>query len=261
MRLLTAPESPSQLDPGGDELVRSASPSPAGPIEPADLTQLPPPPAIGLPAPLQVLWFNLRQTDYVFHFRKKLGDVWSAHGYVRGTPALTSHPDHIRSLFTAPPELVPTLAAESPLRPVLGPNSVLIANGPRHLCQRKLLLPPFHGEAIARYEELIAAAAEREIAAWPSGRAFSLAPRMQAITLDVIMGGIFGIEGRPRREPSSTPCASQSADCCGHRLCPAARFAELMNLGRAEPVGLTETRSRRARSLPLRADRQAPPCR
>ena len=67
----------------------------------------------------------------------------------QGPRATTGHPDHIRSLFKASPELVPTLAAESPLRPVLGPHSVLTANGPSHLRQRKLLLPPFHGEAIA----------------------------------------------------------------------------------------------------------------
>ncbi len=239
MRLLTLPEPPIQRDAFDAELVRSAPLSAAGPIEPADLTQLPQPPSIGLPAALQVLWFNLRQADYVFHFRKKLGDVWSAHGYVRGTPVLTCHPDHIRSLFTASPELVPTLAAESPLRPVLGPNSVLIANGERHLRQRKLLLPPFHGEAIARYEELIAAAVEREIAAWPSGRAFSLAPRMQAITLDVIMGGIFGIEKRPRPGTLEHSLRFSIRRLLWSSTLPAARLAELINLGRDQPIGLT----------------------
>ena len=113
-------------------------------------------------------------------------------------PVVTSHPDHVRSLFTAKPEQAPpSLTGESPLRPIVGPNSVLTAIGPRHMRQRKLLLPPFHGEAIERYAQMIADAAEREIDRWPVGRPFALAPRMQAITLDVIMAGIFGIEGRP----------------------------------------------------------------
>ena len=140
----------------------------------------------------------------------------------RHATAITSHPDHIRSLFKAPPELVPTLAAESPLRPVLGPNSVLTANGPRHLRQRKLLLPPFHGEAIERYEQMIAEAAEREIDRWPVGQPFALAPRMQAITLDVIMAGIFGIEGEPRpghRRARAAPRDPGAA--CAPRRCPA----------------------------------------
>ena len=69
----------------------------------------------------------------------------------------------MRSLFTAKPEQAPSLAGESPLRPIVGPNSVLTALGERHMRQRKLLLPPFHGEAIERYTQTIAEATEREI--------------------------------------------------------------------------------------------------
>ena len=149
-------------------------------------------------------------------------------------------PDHIRSLFKAPPDLVPTLASESPLRPVLGPNSVLTANGPRHLRQRKLLLPPFHGEAIERYQRMIAEAAEREIDRWPVGRAFALAPRMQAITLDVIMGGIFGIEGVPRPGTVEHALRLSIRELLRSSTLPGAKLAELMNIGHEEPFGLTK---------------------
>jgi cytochrome P450 len=135
---------------------------------------------------------------------------------------------------------VPTLAAESPLRPVLGPSSVLTSNGPRHLRQRKLLLGPFHGEAIARYEQMIAEAAEREVDRWRVGRPFALAPRMQAITLDVIMGGIFGIEGRP--SPGTVEHALRMAirELLRGSTLPGSKIAEWMNLGHDEPVGLTK---------------------
>ena len=129
-------------------------------------------------------------------------------GVIPGGPVVTSHPDHVRSLFTAKPEQAPSLTGESPLRPIVGPNSVLTAVGPRHMRQRKLLLPPFHGEAIESYTQMITAATEREIDRWPLGEPFALAPRMQAITLDVIMAGIFGIEGRPER---GTPEARAAA--------------------------------------------------
>ena len=59
--------------------------------------------------------------------------------------------------------------------------------------QRKLLLPPFHGEAVQRYVEMIADVARQEIDRWPVGEAFALAPRMQAVTLEVIMRGVFGV--------------------------------------------------------------------
>jgi cytochrome P450 len=188
---------------------------------------------------VQVLWFGQRQWGFVFQHQWLYGDVWGARGYVRGRAAVTSHPDHVRSLFKASPEEAPTLAHESPLRPVLGPDSVLTAIGPRHLRQRKLLLPPFHGEAIRRYEEMISAAAEREIARWPVGKALALAPRMQRITLDVIMGGIFGIEGRPR--PGTLEHALRTAirQLLWASTMPGAKLAELMNLGHDEPFGLT----------------------
>ena len=219
MSVLTRPAPPARAP--GPELVGTAESSPAGAISVEDLASLPLPPRVRWPRAVQVVWFGQRQSSFMFHYREKFGEVWSPRGYVPGLAAVTSHPDHIGALFKAPPDQVPTLAAESPLRPVLGKNSVLTSNGPRYLRQRKLLLPPFHGEAIARYEQMIADAAAREIDRWPVGRPFALAPRMQAITLDVIMAGIFGIEGSPRPEASSTPCASRSASCCAARRCPA----------------------------------------
>src|SRR5690348_12035294 len=173
-------------------LVGEAPPSPAGPIDAAEAAALPEPPTIQLPRFLQVLRFNQRQIELVFKARRELGEVFRMRGMVRGGPGggpvITSHPDHVRSLFTAKPELAPSLTGESPLRPIVGPNAVLTAVGPRHMRQRKLLLPAFHGEAIERYMQMISEAAEREISRWPVGEPVQLAPRMQAITLDVIMG-------------------------------------------------------------------------
>ena len=120
---------------------------------------------------------------------------------------VTAHPDHVESLFKAKASDAPSLTGESPLRPILGPNSVLTSVGPRHMRQRKLLLPPFHGEAVQRYVELISDVAEREIDAWPIGKPFALAPRMQAVTLDVIMGGVFGIDSSRHSARPSTACA------------------------------------------------------
>src|SRR3954470_14681844 len=194
MAAIVAPESSG--------LIGEAPPSPAGPAAPEDLQRLTPPPTVPLPKAAQVLRFNQRQIEFVFRARRELGEVFRIRGMIRGGPAITSHPDHVRSLFTAKPELAPSITGESPLRPVVGPNSVLTAVGARHMRQRKLLLPPFHGEAIAQYVEMITAAAEREIDRWPVGETIELAPRMQAITLDVIMAGIFGIEGRPAKGTS-----------------------------------------------------------
>jgi cytochrome P450 family 135 len=219
------------------ELVGAAPASPAGPIDDAELAALAPAPNIELPKLAQTLRFSMRQIEFVFKARRELGEVFRMEGVIPGGPVITSHPDHVRSLFTAKPEQAPSLTGESPLRPIVGPNSVLTAVGPRHMRQRKLLLPPFHGEAIEQYTRMITEAAEREIDKWPVGEAFALAPRMQAITLDVIMAGIFGVEGRPA--PGTPEAALRLAVKKGVNAStmPTAQLTELLHLGREEPMG------------------------
>jgi cytochrome P450 family 135 len=219
------------------ELVGAAPPSPAGPIDEAELAALPPAPSIDLPKLSQTLRFSMRQIEFVFKGRRELGEVFRMHGVIPGGPVITSHPDHVKSLFTAKPEQAPSLTGESPLRPILGPNSVLTAVGPRHMRQRKLLLPPFHGEAIDQYIEMIAEAAEREIDKWPVGETMALAPRMQAITLDVIMAGIFGIEGKPAPGTSEHALRREVRRAVNASTWPTSQLTELLHVGREEAMG------------------------
>src|SRR3954462_7061452 len=86
------------------ELVREAPPSEAGPIDYEQERQLAEPPAIPLPRAVQVLRFNQRQIEFVFRARRELGEVFRMRGVIPGGPVITSHPDHVRSLFTAKPE-------------------------------------------------------------------------------------------------------------------------------------------------------------
>lgn len=215
-----------------------APPSPAGPLD-GDLS-LPEPPRIPLPRAVQVLRFNQRQIEFVFKSHRHFGDVFWMAGTIPCGSVVTAHPDHVRSLFTAKPEQAPSLTGESPLRPIVGPNSVLTAIGARHMRQRKLLLPPFHGESIAEYVAMIERVTERELASWPIGRPIALAPRMQTITLDVIMAGIFGIEGMPAKGTPEYWLREATRGILAASTSPVAQVGELMNLGRDEPVGLTK---------------------
>jgi cytochrome P450 len=216
--------------------IGEAPASPAGPAGEDDALRAPP--AIALPKALQILQFTQRQIEFVFRARRQLGGVFRMDTVIAGGTIITDHPDHVRSLFTAKPDLVPSLTAESPLRPIVGPNSVLTANGPRHLRQRRLLLPPFHGEAIERYAQMIREVTEAQIDRWPVGRSFALAPRMQAITLDVIMSGIFGIDGRPARGTAEHRLRYTVKQLANVSTSPVAKVGEIANLGHAEPKGL-----------------------
>lgn len=232
----TAAAPPSE--PAAPALVGAAPPSPAGPIAAAEANALPAPPAIRLPRLLQSLRFNQRQIEFVFRARREHGEIFQMHGATHDATVVTSHPDHVRSLFTAKPEQAPSLTGESPLRPIVGPDSVLTAIGPRHMRQRKLLLPPFHGEAIEAYTRMIAEATEREIDSWPVGEPIALAPRMQAITLDVIMAGIFGIEGKPERGTPEHGLRQMIRRMVAASTRPEAQIGELLHIGREEAIGL-----------------------
>jgi cytochrome P450 family 135 len=105
----------------------------SGPLDPADAAGLPAPPVIQLPQPVQLLRFNQRQIEFVFGARRRHGDVFAMETPEPLPLVITSLPDDVRSLFTAKPEEAPSLAAESPLRPIVGPDSVLTSLGERHL--------------------------------------------------------------------------------------------------------------------------------
>jgi cytochrome P450 family 135 len=232
MSTATAPREPrSPLEP------TSFPRSPAGPVDAG--TAVRKPPASAAPRLVQTLSFGARPLAFNLSGRARFGDVWQINILSRDEPfVVTCHPDHIESLFKAKPDQAETLTSESPLRPILGPNSVLTMVGDRHMRERKLLLPPFHGEAVQRYVEQIERIAEDEIDRWLVGKPFSLAPRMQAVTLDVIMGGIFGIEGAPR--PGTPEYRIRETIRRLQRIStrPLWQLVELYNLGHKEPRGV-----------------------
>ncbi|MCW2992253.1 MAG: cytochrome [Solirubrobacterales bacterium] len=90
--------------------------------------------------------------------------------------------------------------ANAILGPVLGRRSVLLSDGDEHLRRRRLMLPFFHGDSVRRYGEVVGEIADAEIARWPHGTPIGLHERMQAITLEVILRAVIGVEDRARLE-------------------------------------------------------------
>jgi cytochrome P450 len=214
---------------------RAAPSSPAGPAETGSPIRMPP--ARRLPKLLQTAQFARRPLESNLAARRRFGDVWQTQLLTRDTAfVMTSHPDHVKSLMTAAE--APSLTGESPLRPILGPNSVLTLNGERHMRQRKLLLPPFHGDAIAGYVEMIERVAERELDGWAVGDTFPLAARMQAVTLEVIMSGVFGIEPGVQRRSPEYRLRETIRRFLKASTTPLEPLAELQNFGHPEPRGI-----------------------
>ena len=103
-------------------------------------------------------------------------------------------PAAIKQVFTGDPEHLRAGQAQKRIfKPLVGPNSILLLDGARHQRERKLLLPPFHGERLRLYGDIMCEMADRSIDAWPVGMSFPIHPRLQNITLDAILRIVFGV--------------------------------------------------------------------
>ena len=107
-------------------------------------------------------------------------------------------PADIKTVFTAPADVLHPGEGTQILEPIVGPNSILLLDEGRHLAQRKLVLPAFHGDRMAALTDVIAEVTESEIASWPSDRAMPMHPHVQALTLEVILRAVFGLDRGPR---------------------------------------------------------------
>lgn len=131
---------------------------------------------------------------YFARQRAKYGDIFRVNIADEKPWVVVHQPEHVKQVFTGSPAIFHAGKANSVLLPLLGDHSVLLLDDAPHLRQRKLLLPAFHGERMARYGDIMRDAAEREVASWPIGQPMQLAPRMQDVTLEVIMRAVFGME-------------------------------------------------------------------
>src|SRR5256714_3875775 len=153
-----------------------------------------------LPVLVQAARFVLRPLDLLEREWRRQGDLFAIRLPFFGRLVYVADPAAVRDIFSGDPGRFLTGEGNAgPLEPALGQNSLLTLDGEEHLRQRKLLLPPFHGERISRYAEPMRAAAERELAGWPLRRAFPLRPSMQRLTLEVILRTVFGLTDDERR--------------------------------------------------------------
>jgi cytochrome P450 len=152
------------------------------------------PPGPRLPAALQLLATWKRPAASPERLRRRYGKRITVRLPFQPPLVLLSDPEEIRELFTAPPEVLHPGEGARVLEPIVGRKSVILLDESAHLEQRKLLLPAFHGERMQRLNGLMTDLAEREVASWPRGRAIELHPRLQRLTLEIILRAVFGLE-------------------------------------------------------------------
>ncbi len=160
--------------------------------------QLPPGPAA--PAAAQTVEWVARPTVLLRRSAARYGEPFTLRTLWADAPmVLVSDPETVKRVYAAPPETLRGGASSTVLEPFAGPSSILLTSGEAHLRQRKLMLPPFHGERMEAHRSTVAALAEAELDRWPAGRPLRTLPRMQELTLDVILRVVLGAPDPPLR--------------------------------------------------------------
>jgi cytochrome P450 len=151
-----------------------------------------------MPTVLQGIGWWHRPTAFMERCRARCGKRFTIRLPGQSPFVMISEPEQLRELFTAAPDVLHPGEGAHILEPIVGRHSVILLDERPHLEQRKLLLPAFHGDRMQRLAGLMEELAEREAASWPTGRPFELHPRFQALTLEIILRAVFGLEAGAR---------------------------------------------------------------
>jgi cytochrome P450 len=169
--------------------------TPAATATPADATgdqfRLPHGPTT--PKYVNGLLFLVAQKRSMRRVQRRYGDAYTVNLPVIGRTVVVSRPDLVKAVFTAKPTVLH--AGKNPLGALLGPGSLFAMDEDRHLAERRMLLPPLHGDRMRSYEELIEEEALRAMQRWPEAEEFSTIDTFKQITLRVILRAVFGAEG------------------------------------------------------------------
>ena len=153
-----------------------------------------------MPPALQTVRWLWRPLEFMDACRRRYGDAFSVRFIGFQTPmVMVSDPDAIKALYTARESGLPP-GRTAALEPVMGTDSVLLLEGEPHLERRKAMLPAFHGERLRAYESVVEEVIRNEIKSWPRGAEFPIHPRMQSVTLEVILRAVFGVSDPVRRD-------------------------------------------------------------
>jgi cytochrome P450 len=158
-----------------------------------------PPPGSRAPSAIQALRYARDPLGFLIRLQRSYGDIFTLTFPFFGRLVYVADPALVKALFTGSPgQFHAGEANATVLEPAVGPNSVLTLDDAPHMQQRKLLLPPFHGERVRGYGELIREVTRKQMETWPVGEPFALRPHTQRITLAVIMRAVFGVHDEER---------------------------------------------------------------
>ena len=157
------------------------------------------PPGPRRPSPINAIRFARDPFAYIRSFYERYGPVAKSRFPGLGLMIYVADPELVKQVFTGDRSVFHAGEANATvLAPAVGMNSLLTLDEEPHMRHRKLLLPPFHGDNVKRWEATIRDITEREMETWPIGTPFALRDHTQRVTLDVILRAVFGVRDDER---------------------------------------------------------------
>jgi cytochrome P450 len=164
------------------------------------------PPGPSEPAALQTVEWIVRPTALLRRAQARYGEPFTVRTAYWDAPlVLVSDPREIERVFKAPPDVLMGGEGAAFLQPFVGPTSVLLTHGPDHLRRRRQALPPLHGDALRAWTATMAEIAHAELDTWTPGKPVRTLPRMQALTLEVMLRVVFGSRDDALRDALRAP--------------------------------------------------------
>ncbi|MBW4528705.1 MAG: cytochrome P450 [Phormidium tanganyikae FI6-MK23] len=148
---------------------------------------------------IQTQQWLMHPLEYLEDCAQRYGDIFTLRiGPVFTPQVFVSDPQAIQQIFATDPKHLDSGEAAGIKSPLLGRQSLLALEGKSHQRQRRLLTPPLHGERMLTYGELIRSITEQQTQQWQVGEPFPVLPSMQAISFEIILKAVFGLEDGPR---------------------------------------------------------------
>ncbi|MBD1910683.1 MULTISPECIES: cytochrome P450 [unclassified Leptolyngbya] len=141
----------------------------------------------------------LRPCQLMEESARRYGDVFTVR-WTLAPAVMVSHPQGVQEIFRTDPAEFDIGQQNSILQPIVGNDSLLLLDGDRHQRQRQLLMPPFHGERMRAYGELIEQITRQVFATHTHDGFFEVRAAMQDISLKVILKAVFGLVEGERYE-------------------------------------------------------------
>jgi cytochrome P450 len=152
------------------------------------------PPGLPLPTAVQTALWMRWPNEFMNACSKRYGDTFRA-DFVGNPPfAVTSNPEYVRRVFTGDADDLTVAEVNEYLAPLFGETSIFLCDGARHKRQRRLLLPPFHGERMRVYAGTMCDVTLARISTWRDGEPFALRNTCQDIALELILRAVFGVD-------------------------------------------------------------------